>query len=184
MDVLSLVLAVVALAIAILVYRKVGGMADLRKQMDQIASSTDFRGSADSLTAAADALGDKTAEAIGKLEDLVRKEKKEKTPEAEPPSRPKELGRRMPASRKDFQAELNNVFASAQKEAKPFIDVRSGDLHGSVGGYPGRNHRMPLCCGVMKRNMKPGDEIVQQPPSGQGATLIIRFRLPRGRQRL
>jgi hypothetical protein len=32
---------------------------------------------------------------------------------------------------------------------------------------------------VMKRNMKPGDQILQQPPSGAGATLIIRFKLPR-----
>ncbi len=168
MDVLSLVLAVVALVIAMLAYRKVGGMADLRKQMDQIASSTNFRESADSLTAAADALRDKTAEAIGKLEDVIRKDGRGKPPEAKPPSRPKELEKRMPASGKDFQGELNTIFASAQKEAKLFVDVRSGDLHRSVGGYPRRNHRMPLCCGVMKRSMKPGDENCNNPRVGRG----------------
>jgi len=31
----------------------------------------------------------------------------------------------------------------------------------------------------MKNEMKPEDEILKTPPSGYGANLIIRFRLPR-----
>ena len=43
MEVLSLILALIALVIAILAYHKTGGLADVRKQIDQIASSEDLR---------------------------------------------------------------------------------------------------------------------------------------------
>jgi len=144
MEVLTLILAIAAMVIAILAYKRAGGMADLKKRVDQIAK---------------------------------REKREEKPPEAEPAKKPAE--RRLPPTTEDFQAELDKVFAAAQQEGKPFIEVKSGDLHRSVGGYPGRNHRIPLCCTVMKRNMKPGDEILQQPRSGLGATLTIRFELPR-----
>ena len=181
MDVLNLILTLIALAIAILAYQKAGGLADLKKQIDQIASSADLRKSIDSLRATTDTLREKTAEAIGKLETTLRGKAKEeeRPPKPAVPKGPEEPKKRMPASAEDFQGELESIFASAQKEEKSSIDVKSGDLHRSVGGYPGRNHRMPMCCAVMKRNMKPGDEILQQPPSGEGATLIIRFKLTR-----
>ncbi len=181
MDIISLILAVIALVIAILAYQKVGGIADLRKQIDQIASSEDLRKSVDSLRVAADTLREKTVEAIGKLETTLRGKKREekRPPEEKPPERARELEKRMPPSEKDFQGELDSLFASAQQKGESFVEIKSGDLHRSVGGYPGRSHRMPLCCAVMKKNMKAEDEILQQPPSGQGATLIIRFRLPR-----
>lgn len=67
MDVLSLILAIIALVIAILAYRRVGAIADLKKQIDQIASSVDLRKSMDSLGAVTDTLREKTSEAVGKL---------------------------------------------------------------------------------------------------------------------
>ncbi len=79
----------------------------------------------------------------------------------------------------DFQRTLNEIFRTAQSQGKTYIDVKSGDLHRRIGGYPGNNHRMPVCCDVMKRNMKHVDELLQQPPKGQGATVIIRYKLPR-----
>jgi len=82
-------------------------------------------------------------------------------------------------SNQDFQNELNHIFSIAQQQGKDYVDVKSGDLHRQVGGYPGPNHRMPVCCDIMKKNMKNGDQILQQPPKGRGATLIIRYRLPR-----
>lgn len=85
----------------------------------------------------------------------------------------------MPPTSKDFQNALGQIFKSAQFGGKTCVDVQSGNLHRIVGGYPNSNHRMPLCCAVMKRNMECDDEILQQPPSGQGATLVIRYRLPR-----
>lgn len=85
----------------------------------------------------------------------------------------------MQPTAQDFQDELNKIFTSAQNDGKSYVDVKSGDLHRRVGGYPGTNHRMPVCCYVMRKNMRSGDEILDQPPKGNGATLVIRYRLPR-----
>jgi hypothetical protein len=40
---------------------------------------------------------------------------------------------------------------------------------------------MPVCCGVMRKALalNDGDVIVEEPPSGQGAGLSIRYVLPR-----
>lgn len=85
----------------------------------------------------------------------------------------------MPPTAQDFQNELNNILMSTQKRGKSYVDVLSGDLHTHVGDYPAHYHRMPLFCSVMKRNMKAEDRILQEPDSGQGATLIIRYKLPK-----
>lgn len=79
----------------------------------------------------------------------------------------------------DFQKELVSTLDIAEREGKEYLDVTSGDLHRVVGNYPGTNHRMPVCCSIMKKMMGSDDEILQQPPSGYGASLIIRYRLPR-----
>jgi hypothetical protein len=78
----------------------------------------------------------------------------------------------------DFEAEIRRMWQQAG--GAPSIDVRSGDVHEKLGGYPGQqHHRIPTCCNVMRRLMGPGDTIVDQPPKGKGATLVIRYRLPR-----
>jgi 5-methylcytosine-specific restriction protein A len=79
----------------------------------------------------------------------------------------------------DFQEELDRAFIKAHSMGRTNININSGELHKKVGGYPGRNHRMPLCCEVMKKNMKKGDQILSQPPKGKGASLTIRYKLPR-----
>ncbi len=60
-----------------------------------------------------------------------------------------------------------------------FVEVRSGDVHRELGGYPGPNHRMPDCCQVMRRLMTGTDSILEAPPKGNGATLVVRYALPR-----
>ncbi len=57
----------------------------------------------------------------------------------------------------------------------PYVDVTSGDVHRTVGGYPGRNHRMPMCCQAMKNCMRGDDKVLYAPPSGKGATLKVRY---------
>ena len=76
----------------------------------------------------------------------------------------------------DFQNHLNDILLSAKNKGFQFVDVKSGDLLKRVGAH---NNRMSLCCSVMKNNMKIGDIILHEPPSGQGASLIIRYKLPR-----
>nr|NIN01199.1 hypothetical protein [candidate division Zixibacteria bacterium] len=144
MEVLTLILPIAALVIAVLAYKRAGGMADLKQRVNQIASGVDIRKSVDALVAATDTLKEKSAEAIAKLEATVKREKREeKPPGTEPAKKPED--RRLPPTTEDFQSELDKVFATAQEEGKPFVEVKSGDLHRSVGGYPGPNHRITLC---------------------------------------
>ncbi|NLM43731.1 MAG: hypothetical protein GX201_06920 [Clostridiales bacterium] len=76
-----------------------------------------------------------------------------------------------------FAEVLKEILEKAKIEGKDYIDVESGYLHRLVGGYPGRNHKMPLCCRVMRSFMNKGDIILYSPPSGKGATLKIRYYL-------
>jgi hypothetical protein len=79
----------------------------------------------------------------------------------------------------DFARELEEWLSSASRSGHQYLDVRSGDLHRKVGGYPGTNHAMPVCCNVMRRVMRAGDEELQAPPQGLGASVVIRYVLPR-----
>lgn len=81
----------------------------------------------------------------------------------------------------DFRRELQVMFAEGDRSGASSVTVRAGDLHRRVGGYPGRNHRMPVCCEVMRSAMGAGDRVIDEPPSGKGASLTIQYRLPRPR---
>jgi cytoplasmic iron level regulating protein YaaA (DUF328/UPF0246 family) len=82
-------------------------------------------------------------------------------------------------SASDFENALRSLLSTAQEEGRPYLDVVAGDLHRMVGGYPGTQHRMPSCCGVMRNAVKPGDEVLNSPRKGKGASLMIRYNLPR-----
>lgn len=79
---------------------------------------------------------------------------------------------------KAFRETLAKLLASANEMGFLAVDVNAGNLHRQVGGYPGPDHRMPQCCKVMRQAMSLTDEVVDEPPSGQGARLTIRYRLP------
>ena len=81
----------------------------------------------------------------------------------------------------DFKHELFRAMADAQDAGNEHVEISAGELHRRVGGYPGSDHRIPNCCQVMKAQLAPdyGDIVVDEPPSGQGASLTIRYRLPR-----
>jgi len=85
----------------------------------------------------------------------------------------------MPTSRQ-FEDQLQEVFRIAQLQGNSEVVVNAGALHRVLGGYPNsRLQRMPICCDVMRRTMKIGDVTIAQPPKGRGATLTIRYALPR-----
>ena len=71
-----------------------------------------------------------------------------------------------------FEEYLDAVLANVKGS---YIDVEAKDVHSSVGRYPGKNHRMPICCDVMYKKMKIGDAVLYAPPKGKGATLKIRY---------
>jgi hypothetical protein len=82
-------------------------------------------------------------------------------------------------TREEFRLELIRMFYEATQVGQITVDVLASELHERVGDYPGRNHRMPVCCGVMRDEMNDNDHVLAEPPSGQGATLRVRYRLPR-----
>jgi 5-methylcytosine-specific restriction protein A len=78
-----------------------------------------------------------------------------------------------------FRASLRQILVEAERRGLRSICVRSGDLHRKVGGYPGRHHRMPECCRIMRGEMTPGDRIVESPLRDVGASLVVEYQLPR-----
>lgn len=79
----------------------------------------------------------------------------------------------------EFANELKARFRRAKERGAESLEVNSGEMHRAMGGYPGSNHQMPSCCDVMHENLRNGDEIIASPPSGRGASLTIKFQIPR-----
>jgi hypothetical protein len=80
----------------------------------------------------------------------------------------------------DFRMALKAQLYRAQKRGLPHIDIKAGELHRRLGGCPARSHQMPSCCEAMYAEKKTGDMIIARPPEGKGASLTIRYKLPRG----
>lgn len=79
----------------------------------------------------------------------------------------------------DFRSALQRRISLAQRQGKTEVDVNSGDLHREIGVYPDKGHSMPTCCNVMREAMASRDTVLSSPPKGRGATLTIRYSLPR-----
>jgi len=81
----------------------------------------------------------------------------------------------------EFREELLRMMHEAFKQNRLHVDINAGELHRRLGAYPSTNHRMPLCCTVMKAAIDEdaGDKILKQPERGQGASLTVRYVLPR-----
>ena len=79
----------------------------------------------------------------------------------------------------NFRSELSALLTRARSQGRPHVEVNSGELHRSLGGYPGSAHRMPMCCNAMREAMTSGDEVIFAPDSGDGASLTIKYRLSR-----
>ena len=73
MEGITLLIAVVALIIAILAYQRTGGTADLKRQVEPTTSPLDLKKQVDSLAAMTDSLREKTADALDRLEKVIRK---------------------------------------------------------------------------------------------------------------
>jgi hypothetical protein len=82
MDVLTLLIAIVALVIAIMAFQRTGGIHDLRGQMEDLSEKTEH---------ATKGARDMTADALSRLETFIRGQQKpsstgHETPEYKPPS--------------------------------------------------------------------------------------------------
>ena len=76
----------------------------------------------------------------------------------------------------DFRRALLELKAKAAERGQNRLEITAGELHRIVGGPGGANHRMPVCCSVMRREMRNGDMVVATPPKGAGASLRISYR--------
>ena len=95
-----------------------------------------------------------------------------------PPSIRKVIQRQGQATQA-FREALETNFEQATARGETFLQVRAGDLHRQVGGYPGSNHNMPGCCSAMRSVRLSTDRTVKAPPKGDGASLTIEYHLPR-----
>jgi hypothetical protein len=83
----------------------------------------------------------------------------------------------MPPSAWDFQNKLMVMLNAARQNGQPHVDVESGHLYAQLGDQADTHRRMSVCCEVMRKMMRPGDSIVNDPPSGEDAKLMIRYRV-------
>jgi hypothetical protein len=76
MEALTLLIAVVALIIAILAYQRTGGTAELVRKIESGISPEELKKQMESLSSMTDALREKTANALDRLEKVIRKTEK------------------------------------------------------------------------------------------------------------
>jgi hypothetical protein len=81
----------------------------------------------------------------------------------------------------EFRTELTAQISRASRQGRSHVEVNAGELHRVIGGYPpksGGQHRMPLCCEVMRAEAKHRRaEVIYETESGQSASLTIRYYL-------
>jgi 5-methylcytosine-specific restriction protein A len=82
-------------------------------------------------------------------------------------------------STQDFKRALDGRLRAAAASGVDHLDVNAGQLHRWLGDYLQSDHRMPACCAAMRSAMRTGDVVLAEPPKGTGASLTIRYRLPR-----
>jgi hypothetical protein len=73
----ALIISLISLAVSILAYHRTGGTAELLRKIETSASSEDLKKQMDALTTITDALREKTADALERLEKVIRKTEKE-----------------------------------------------------------------------------------------------------------
>ena len=76
MEAITLLIAVVALIISIFAYQRTGGTAELKRQIESTSSSPDLKRQVDALISLTDSLREKTADALDRLEKVIRKTEK------------------------------------------------------------------------------------------------------------
>ena len=90
-----------------------------------------------------------------------------------------EIRESIPPKKDAFKDALETLLEKARNEDKKSLIITAGELHRIVGGYPGSNHRMPTCVGVMHSFLEKGTggKILCSPNKGKGASLEIEYYL-------
>jgi hypothetical protein len=72
----ALVISLISIGISLLVYHRTGGTTELIRKIESGVSSEDLKKQMDALTAMTDSLREKTADALDRLEKVIRKTEK------------------------------------------------------------------------------------------------------------
>ena len=72
----ALVISLISIGVSLLVYHRTGGTTELLKKIETGVSSDDLKKQMDTLTAMTDSLREKTADALDRLEKVIRKTEK------------------------------------------------------------------------------------------------------------
>lgn len=82
----------------------------------------------------------------------------------------------------EFLDEIRSQLRAAELTGASEIELNAGQVHRKMGGYPGLNHRMKACCEALYAEMHDGlDEVLAAPGRRYGASVTVRFGLPRPR---
>jgi FtsZ-interacting cell division protein ZipA len=96
MRIVTFIIAIIALIISILAYRRTGGAKELKQKVDSLSSSMEslkeragvgLKEQVDHLTAVTESIRDRTASAVDRLEKAVRRKPEEKPPEKKLPEK-------------------------------------------------------------------------------------------------
>jgi hypothetical protein len=105
----TFIIAIIALVISVLAYRRTGGARELKKTVDSLSASMEslkdrageeLKERVEHLTSVTESLRERTADVIDRLEKAVRKEP-EKKPPAEKPPEEKPSRPRRPKAKED-----------------------------------------------------------------------------------
>jgi hypothetical protein len=72
----ALIISLISLGVSVVAYHRTGGTTELLKKIESSASSEDLKKQMDALTTITDALREKTADALERLEKVIRKTEK------------------------------------------------------------------------------------------------------------
>lgn len=77
-----------------------------------------------------------------------------------------------------LKMEVAAQITRAGNQGRPHVEINAGELHRIV--FPGvPTHQIPMSCSAMREARADTDAIVFGPVEGDGASLTIRYTLPR-----
>ena len=85
----------------------------------------------------------------------------------------------MVATAEEFDEALKALLEGATKKDLTSIEISGKILHEHVGGYPGRDHRMPMACAALRRAMRSSDSVLPNKLKKDGASFTVHYGLPR-----
>ena len=75
----------------------------------------------------------------------------------------------------EIQNRLAAILNFARQSGKSYVDVELDSLQKQFADFSSSDRSMSVCCDVMIKLMRPGDSILHESPTGESATLAVRY---------